>query len=342
MFYFSYRNKIRLRNAGFTIAIAFLIIIGLLVGGFFYLERYVVYTSDGARLEFPNDDTTLTVTNPTFSVTPDATIPTESMPPVVIETLTETGEVVQVNQLSGYYIPPTLLSASLDDALAPTDRTLSVMVDLASNYGNFYFTTSASGGNYSSAVNITAADALLADLGQREDVYLIAAIPAFQNSAQALVNANDGLMLSGGALWMDGEGCYWMDPSKASTLSYLETMAYAALTMGFDEIVYTDFYLPVSDNIIYGETSETAIVDAAAYLSGSAIAEQIAISFGSDDSALLAYGDRLYLESGNASLIALLTEEMPEDKKANEALVFLTSSRDTRFEGYGLIQPLEE
>ncbi|MFI3313940.1 MAG: hypothetical protein R3Y62_08635, partial [Eubacteriales bacterium] len=149
------------------------------------------------------------------------------------------------------------------------------------------------------------------------------------------------LAISGGALWMDSDGYYWMDPAKESTLSYLETMAYIALDMGFDEIVYLDFYLPESDYIVYGETAETAIVDAAAYLSTTTVADQINISYGSSDGALLAYGDRLYLESGNASLIASLTEQVPADKKAAETLVFLTSSRDTRFQDYGLIQPLE-
>lgn len=335
MFYFSYRSRQRLRTWAFGIGIGLLIIIGLLVGAFFYLERYIVYTTDGAKLVFP--DKAAVVENPTFTVQPEL----QEMPPIVMEGDVEP-EVIAMTQLRGYYISSQNLTQDLTNAIPQTGEQIAVMVDMASIYGNYFFTNPAANGNYSTAVSLTSTDSFLQSLAQREDIYLIAALPAFANSAQALANQNDGLALSGGALWMDADGAYWMDPAKDSTVSHLITAAYGAMSLGFDEIVYTDFYFPESSNIAWEGDKTQIILDVADQLSTHSVSSDIAISFASEDSALLPYTQRLYLSSGNTALLSALEEAMPPEKSANETLVFVTTSRDTRFEPYGILVPWED
>ncbi len=338
MLYFSYRTRRRLK----TTAIVTLIVVSVLalfaVGTFLYLQRYLVYTPQGAYLDFDQKQEENPL-NPSLSVQ----VPTIEDPVIEYAQNEQTAK-VDSGRLQGYYITGDQLAQANQITIPNTGSRTAVMMDFVSDYGNYYFPNSLSGATYVNGVNTIDTAALLEDLGSRSDIYLIASLPAFQNSTLALTYQNDGLPISGGALWMDADGCYWMDPGKETTLTYLDTMVYMAMELGFDEIVFQDFYFPDSENIVYDGDRDGVILEAAERLSNHAAKDSIAISFGSSDTEMAVYGTRLYLENGNASLIGAMEMALPKDKSPSKALVFTTDSRDTRFEGYGLLKPylLEE
>ena len=58
---------------------------------------------------------------------------------------------------------------------------------------------------------------------------------------------------------------------------------------------------------------------------------------------MVQYSDRVYLEASDGSAVAGLVgtfQDSLEDPAVQ--VVFLTASRDTRFEGYGILRPLIE
>ena len=78
---------------------------------------------------------------------------------------------------------------------------------------------------------------------------------------------------------MDDKRCYWLDPSDASVQSFLASIALELQDLGFDEVLFDQFYFPSSDAINWssdlGLTRQTAVQNAAegirAALEGSSI-----------------------------------------------------------------------
>ena len=93
-------------------------------------------------------------------------------------------------------------------------------------------------------------DLLIEDMTNR-NLYLIAAVPAFRDRAYGLEHTNIGLPYIGGngALWLDEQSCYWLNPGKNGTINYLDQIAEELEIMGFDEILFTDFRFPETDQL---------------------------------------------------------------------------------------------
>ena len=341
MRHFSYRNKLRLRGAliwsSSIVAILALLAVGLIV----YMHRFVVYTSTGAYLDFDSqivtDDSGNFPLNPEFIV---ETTPPLIPPTVVVENPSDTDYSDAPDLIQGIYIDETMFEnqSALDEALKPTGSQLSVLVDLKSIYGNFYYSSQLTGAQTSSAVDVGAVDALLETILDRSDVYAIARVPSLRDSDFALNNQSAGLALASGALWMDEDNCYWLNPTDPMVISHLQSIATELATMGFDEIVWDDFYFPTSGNIQFEGNGNEAIA-ASAKLLADTLADVIAVSYATTDPALLEFGARIYVEQSDGGEAAALASQLTSDQPLSQRLVFLTHSRDTRFDAYGLLAP---
>lgn len=98
-----------------------------------------------------------------------------------------------------------------------------VLLQLKSTFGNFYYSSSIDGAELAD-VDMAAVDSLIDWLSQH-GYYLIAEVPAFCDTAFALANSAAALPLSSGALWMDSNGCYWLDPASETVMIYLKQIA---------------------------------------------------------------------------------------------------------------------
>lgn len=347
MRFVSYRNRQRIRTLLIALGIALAVLLVAAVCLVIYLQRYIVYTRDGARLDFgsrpgaSDSDTTgeAVLQNPEFQIEEDSTLPDVT---VEVDTEPEGESPTGMARVSGVYVTAEMLADpdALTAALDALEGQTAVMLDLKSIYGNYYYHTSIPDAELSSAVDADAVDQLIANLAARNDRYLIARIPAFRDSAYALANQDCGLPLESGALWMDSESCYWLDPAKDLTVSHLESIVLELQTLGFDEVVFTDFYFPDSTNIAYEGDRSAVVLDAAKRLSENLAGESITLSLATTDPALAAYAQRVYLSGTSGSEVQSLTSSFASvyDTLA-EHVVFVTDSRDTRFADYGLLQP---
>ena len=91
----------------------------------------------------------------------------------------------------------------------------------------------------------------LIDWLSQHGYYLIAEVPAFCDTAIALANSAAALPLSSGALWMDSNGCYWLDPASETVMIYLKQIARELSSRGFREVVFSEFRFPASNSISY-------------------------------------------------------------------------------------------
>lgn len=339
---FTYQNKRRFGILLIVLGIIAAVTLFFCVCRFIYLQRYLVYADGKVSLDFEQDLQETLQTN------------THEWDPNDLQLITD-DPVAQVSaaadapleKLSGSYITTQMLLDvdSVITALSQsTDLPDTLMLDLKSIYGNFYYSSGTPGAATSSA-DIQTIDRLISELSARDGLYLIARVASLSDTNFALANQSCGLPLRSGALWMSDEGCYWLDPMQETVQEHLVSIAEELAHMGFDEIVFDDFRIPDSKNIVY--RSELSRSEAAAE-AAKAIRERlrntpIRVCFNSSDPLVAAHSDRVYLVTQDGASVADLVKSVKADVTDPAAeIVFLTPSRDTRFEGYSILRPLIE
>ena len=338
---FSYRNKQRVKTALIAATILLAILMVFCLCRFVYLQRFLIYSNGVIQLDYDQD----LQKDPNKS---DAPWDPASVQIITEEPAAQTVSAIDepMKQLTGFYITTDMLQDmdKVNAALDEQDEIQTVMVELKSRYGNFYYSSGTVGAVTSSA-DIAAVDNLIDQLQQKDGIYLIARIASLSDNNFALAHQTTGLPLRSGALWMDTHGCYWLDPMATSVQEYLVSIAQELAFMGFDEVVFDEFWIPDSTNIIYrGETSrEEAAGEAAKNIRSLLATDPIRISFNSSDPKVAAVSDRVYLKTDDGSAVTALVEGIKETLENPTAqVVFQTASRDTRFNGYGLLRPLIE
>lgn len=340
MRFFSYRNKLRLKRLGLICAVVAGIVLLFCLGRFIYLQRFLVYTSDGVQFDYNQE---LSAQHLQQQPIHQEDFPLEIVDP--IEGGLPTNGVDQpMKPLTGYYITTAMLQDvnAVNNALNEVETPQSLLFDVKSIYGNFYYSSSLAGTNTASA-DISAIDALISRLAEENQIYLIARVPAFSDSNFALANQSCGLPLSSGALWMDDNGCYWLDPQDQAVQDFLVSIAAELAELGFDEVVFDNFVMPTSSNIVYeGDRGET-VAAAAQALREQLDGYAIRVSFGGASEAVAASADRVYLSTDSGADVASMVEAVASSLESPESqVVFCTASRDTRFDAYGLLRPLIE
>lgn len=304
-----------------------------------WLERYIVYTDEGASLD--------------FNISAQELIGEVATPPVAAENVSiyynEGSDALNTStdltQLNGYYIDINMMQKDLaavweDIKILPSGTP--VMIDMKGGYGSFYYTSNLDNAIHSQSVSVAAVDELIKEL-QSRGFYTIARISAFRDYNFGLNNVPCGLyMLSRAGLWPDDGGCYWLDPTNASTISWITSIVLELKGIGFNEVLLTDFRFPDSDQYIFNGDKTEALQAAAAKLVSNCTTESFTLSFCVDSATFSLPDDRcrMYLEGVNAASVSATAAQVsipdPEIR-----LVFIAATNDTRFDSYGVLRSLE-
>lgn len=305
-----------------------------------WVARYVVYTRDGATLDF------------TRGPLPDNAVIAKE--PKADENVSiyynEGSDAVELTQelsaINGYYIDYDVLKqGNFEEIKSDLNRLkagTAIMIELKGGYGSFYYTSGLTGAVSSASVNTTAVDELIQYV-RSKGFYMIAKISAFRDYDFGNRNVTSGLyMKSRAGLWADSGGCYWMDPTSANTLSWITSIVNEVHALGFSEVVLDNFRFPAeTDKYIFNGSMEDAITSAASTLLANCGGDNFVLSFvGTTTSFPLPDGrTRLYLSGVQAGEVAAkasqVTFENPEAR-----LVFLCDTNDTRFDAYCVLRPL--
>lgn len=299
-----------------------------------WVRRYIVYTADGsARLDF---------NLPPISGG-ELAVPPEGMDiSIHLDRDDEmAGGSTELTQLAGYYVEPETLSdlAGVKAQIQALPAGTAVMVDVKGAQGDFYY-SSVVGSRRSNRVNTEAMDDLIAYL-KRSNVYAIARIPALRDYTYGLNHVPDGVHhSSGGYLYMDDDGCYWLHPGSEGTLSYLTQIIMELKNLGFDEVVLDDFCFPETTSILVNGDKAELLSRAANVLLTACATDRFAVSFVKSGEFTMPQGrTRMYLEGLDAAQAADAAQNSGvADPAVN--LVFLTELHDTRFNIYSVMRPL--
>ena len=331
-----YRTRRTLRSIGICALALILVLILVWMIWLLWLDRYVVYTRDGAVLNF------------TLSDMPADRI--SAVPPeqdVTVSIFYNEGEgalniSTELTQLRGYYISGEMLTESMDEVMTLLKKLPAqtpVMVEVKDIVGRFFYSTSL--GPAHKSIDPVKMDELIKFLAA-SDLYAIAKAPALRDYHYGLNNVPDGLPTSKGYLWMeDGTNCYWLNPASEGTLTHLIQIAKELEGLGFNEVVFSDFRFPKTDKIVFKGDKTEALVNAAKTLMSTGGADRFTVSFMVEDATFpLPEGrSRMYLE-GKAAAEAKTLAQQSGLENPEIRLVFVTDVNDTRFDAYGALRPI--
>ena len=339
---FSYRNKRLLKRTLLTVLLVLLAIAALVVCRFIYVGRFVTYDNAGAHLDYEQHLSAVRAPEAAKTETEEDF----SFDTVLDAASSEDSASSQAAKLTGYYITTTMMANDMDAvraALSQMDDYNAIMIDVKSVYGSFYYSTAISGAAKATVMDIKQVDSLISELAQQKGVTLIARVPAFSDPEYSLKHQSQALPLYNGALWTDENNCYWMNPYSNDVQGYLTSIALELANLGFDEVLFDDFYFPDSERISWtgSVTKQEAILDAADNLSANLLNQSIRLDLGTSDPEVAAYASRVFIATNNASQIdsdkALLADVIPDSAAG---IVYITDSRDTRFDDCGAMRPL--
>jgi len=184
-------------------------------------------------------------------------------------------------------------------------------------------------------------DELISNL-RSSSYYTIARVPALRDREYGLSNTRSGLPTSGGYLWMDEEGCYWLNPTKEDIITYLIDIATELREMGFNEVVFDDYYFPATKKIVFKGDKLQALADTAQILVNTCATDYFAVSFVSDGTWTTPVGrSRVYREDVTDPVQLQEVTQLLTIAEPNIYLVFITSNLDTRFETYSVLRPIK-
>lgn len=336
-----YRTRQAIAKTFSTLVIIALVAAFLLLLWVLWLNRFVVYTRDGAVFDFGID-----LQLPPGQV---AQPPTEGPD---IDIYYNEGEnaidpvTTELKQLSGISITADMLTGDISKLCTQVEKLPTgtpVMIDMKNIRGDFFYTSSLG----TSAGNINAADleSMIKTL-RGKGYYLIARLPAFRDYWYGLNNVNHGLFVkSRNSLWLDKSDkkypTYWLNPASEGALTYLRDIIFEIRNLGFDEVVFYEFRFPDTDKIYFEDDKAAAIQAAAQMLVKACSSDTFAVSFtGTDATFPLPEGrSRLYLSGVSAADAASLAAQAGLENP-DVRLVFLTDLMDTRFDAYGVLRPL--
>lgn len=338
-----YRTRQRLNRVGIALLFIMMILIIAWFCSVIWLQRHVVYSRDGAKLD--------------LEINANEIIGEVAIPPAAgedsISIYYNEGENAidasnELTQLDGYFIDSDDLTnniAGVWTMLEPLNIGTPIMIDLKAGYGSFYYSSNISEAIASQSVSTASVDELISYM-KEEGFYLIARVSAFRDYNYGLRHVPSGLMhVNGLGLWPDNGGCYWLNPADPGVVNWLISIVNELKELGFHEVVLTDFRFPDSDMYRWNGTEEekqAALVSAATSIATQCTTSRFCVSFAvSDPSFALPEGrTRIYLENVDAGAVGAkagqVTVENPETR-----LVFVANTNDTRFNDFGVLRSID-
>ena len=333
----TWRTRKRLKTAAIVLGSAAALSLSLWLCWVLWLGRFVVYTGDTVRLDFdwvtPGDY--VEAVEPTK---PEINIIFDDGSEVVVD------RTKPLERMSGFYVTTEMLTddvAEVERLIREQPKGTAIMLELKSGSGNFYYNTTMPNATVSKKVDKDAVESLIQYI-TKADYYTVACIPAFRDRAYGLKNTSYGIHHSSGRyLWAGDDKCYWLDPVKNGTRTRLIDIAAELRDLGFDEVVFTDFCFPPTEDILYEGDQLAALNETAQHLVYNLATEDFCVSFlcNTEGFTLPEGRTRLYRDGVSADLAqSVAASAAVPSQQIN--LVYLTEAKDTRFDAYSVLRPL--
>ena len=304
-----------------------------------WLRRFLVYTPEGAYLQFSPIENTLVAVLPekpeqqrvdiAYVEEKNEDLPQEQEP--------------EPQRLTGYHVDIYQLLADTDRIFEQVQQLpagSAVLVDVKNYWGYYYYSSSL--GTISGLGDVAKMDALLAWMAD-SDLYMIARLPGFRDYEYALSNLSCAIKKQNGYLYTDPDSSHWLDPTHDATLGHMIQVIKELRGMGFDEVVFQNFEIPDDENVRFTVDRTQALQEAAQALVTACGNERFTVSFVVSD-----YGVRLPAGNSRLYLMNVAAADLQDALSLLEVtdpltqVVVLAQSYDTRYDVCGTLHPLEQ
>ena len=336
----TFTTKRKLQRAGLVALIVLLVSILVWFCWVVWLERFMVYSAEGATLNFDAGYSG----KGEVAVAPHLE---ETVSIYINEGSNAVNTSTELTGINGYYIDADALTQDFETVKANINTLpagTAVMIEMKNIWGSFFYSSNLADATLSTKLDTKTVDALIQELNSK-NLYTIAMIPAFRERYYCLLDssyASAGLAQKGKAyLWSDNESCYWLNPSSTRALNWIISIIQECKSLGFDEVVLTEFRFPSTNQIAFTGDQAEALASAASTLMTTCATDTFAVSFMSDDSAfLIPEGrSRLYLENISAKTVDAVAATVQVPNTITN-LVFVATTNDTRYDAYSALKPI--
>jgi hypothetical protein len=349
--FFSYRTRQKLARVFPWLLTALVLLVVAAMCWLLWLQRFVVYTPQGAKFDFDYVPPTAEGVIPQKPANSHVQIeypmeepnlpqkpqdPDDPAGPILPE-IPVLGDVVSgyVVELSAIQSDPEAVRKQVEPLPAGT----AVLVRVVNFWGYRYYTSGY--GTLISEENRLKLDGMIRWMAER-DLYMIARVPAFRDYYYSTANLSCCLTKTNGYPYEDAVYCYWLNPRNDTVLTRLTQIAKELQNLGFDEVVFDDFTMPTAETISFTGDRKEAIYEAAETLAVACASDDFTVSFVTDDLdfRLPQANCRLYIENAEASQVESILEQL-ETLDDRRCVVFFCSNYDDRFNACGALRPIE-
>lgn len=270
----SYQQKARLRRIAKIVGLVLGVLILLCFIRFLYLGRFMVYDSDGAHIQY---DASYDNTAPNDAETSDFQL---------VQERSQSASEAAAAHFQGIYLNAAQSAdrATLRNAEKELTHISALMLTAKSSTGTFLYETALEDTSFSS--NTADAFLHLLQAAKEQDIYLIAALPAFADRTNAEAYHEQSLQIRGGALWLNADGSYCLDPREEHTAQYLLAQIEELKALGFQEVWLTGFDFPTSPYIVLETDADTSLINLATVLKEGQGKDPARVSFETEDEAV--------------------------------------------------------
>lgn len=314
--YSTYRGDTKLRKflKGFAVFLTVLLVI--CIAGVVFLQRYIVYTAEGPKLELP----LFQRSDPPAQDSPDA----ETPPPadtMVIETPEPSPSPPAIENRRMLFLSREIMFSGLAEAKLNLAGATAAVYDMKADTGDLGYV---SGLDLAVQAKVSAADVSLGaaiTTYTKSAEYTVARISCFKDHKLSNADATLNITTNSGYRWTDPDNLRWSTPTSETVCRYLTDVCVELAQLGFDEILLDNATYPPSGNLgyirkgaLYDAAQFEAIVGAFYLQVKEALAPyDVRLSVMTDEATLLAgvnkvtgqsvanlaQADRIYLVTGN-------------------------------------------
>ncbi len=240
-----YRGRRTVTDILRFIAITLTVVVVLVVAGLFFLQKYIVYTPDGPKLQLPalfqreeNPGGAVSVPDPgSLSIVEQ---PPVDQPPVPGE---------EDGASAGYALQISVDQVINGETPEPDPAMKGLIVEMKDPMGRLSWHSEQAVAGWSEVNGQQAVGDALKKWNEG-DVYTIARVHCFLDDTVPYYNNNLALRWAGQDWnWRDGDGLRWTSPGKAEVRAYNAALCGELAALGFDEIVLEEFYFPIRGDL---------------------------------------------------------------------------------------------
>lgn len=236
--YDAYHGRNRFATFLKILIVVLILLLAVAVAALFFLEPYIVYSSDGVRLDLP------------FFQEKEDPDPVTSAPAVVVGT----PNAIQTSEPEPDFRGVMLERTALYDGTAQTQvqqaGATAAIFDMKADDGSLGYISQL---ELAQETQVSASDPAInaaIQLLTSGDLYTVARVSCFRDNTLPREDSALAIPKSGGS-WRDSDGCYWLSPASAEARAYVTGICRELAALGFDEILLDNCGFPVEGKLQY-------------------------------------------------------------------------------------------